>query len=319
MNENKYVKINQILLFSLAALFIVLALSGTNRNNKPKSFNDDQKNIGIYLDEWSELKKFAETPDIIGWFENWYGPRSFNKLKLCYENKTAIPLITWQPQNISLQEIAAGVHDEYITSYIQNITDIAPDMDILIRFAHEMEMRPTYRFAWYSWQAEKNPSAFIEAWQHIVAVSRQVNPKIKWVWSPNRADKYSDPFYPGDEYVDYISVTMNLRGDNEKFAEYRNFQSFYEDIGIREHLEKYGKKIIISELGYSSQSIPEKKEYLKSIFDFFQKDTHIIAVIFFDKNSGEYGQYKISDNKDLINTFNGIVSEIVKNRDSQNQ
>ena len=268
------------------------------------TFHDDRKNIGIYLNEWSDLDIFPETPDVLAWFENWYGPNSFNKLKLCAENKTATPLITWQPQNIPLQEIASGFHDAYIVTYIQNLTAIAPDMDILIRFAHEMEVRPVYQFSWYSWQGERNPSAFIEAWRHVVTLSRQINPNIKWVWSPNRADQYSDPFYPGDDFVDYISVTMNLRENDPNYSNYHNFRSFYETIGIREHLEKYGKRIIISEVGYSNPDENVKRAYIQSIFDYYLEDPCITAIIFFDENSGENSQYKITDSTVLMEVFN---------------
>lgn len=274
------------------------------------AFHDERKNIGIYLNEWNDLDNFPETPDVLAWFENWYGPNSFNKLFLCAEHKTATPFITWQPQNVPLQEIASGLHDAYIITYIQNLTSIAPDMDILVRFAHEMEVRPNYRFSWYSWQGERNPAAYVEAWQHIVTLSRQINPNIKWVWSPNRADQYSDPFYPGDDFVDYISVTMNLRENDPNYSNYHDFRSFYETIGIREHLEKYGKRIIISEVGYSNSDENVKRAYIQSIFDYYEEDPCITAIIFFDENTGENRQYKITDSTVLMEVFNEGIRKI---------
>ena len=278
------------------------------------AFHDDRKNIGIYLNEWSDLDNFPETPDVLAWFENWYGPNSFNKLFFCAEQKTATPFITWQPQNIPLQEIASGIHDAYIITYFQNITSIAPDMDILIRFAHEMEVRPHYRFSWYSWQGERNPSAYIEAWRHIVTLSRQINPNIKWVWSPNRADQYSDPFYPGDDYVDYVSITLNLKENFSYYSDYSDFQSFYEEIGIREHLEKYGKKIIISEVAYSNPDENAKRDYIQSIFDYYEKDPCITAIIFFNENDGKESMYNITDSAVLMKVFTEGLQKIMSGR-----
>ena len=298
----------------LTAFFAVMMTAGSSSAQERMVFHDEQKNVGIYLNEWSDLENFPVTPDIVAWFENWYGPSNYTKLSLCAENQTAIPLITWQPQNIPLQEIAAGVHDAYILTFLQNLTNIAPDLDVLIRFAHEMEVRPHYQFSWYSWQGERNPDAYIAAWQHIVMLSRQINPNIKWVWSPNRGDQYADPYYPGDEFVDYISITMNLRENDPNYAQYSNFQSFYETIGIRDHLEEYGKKIIISEVGYSNPKEDKKREYIDSIFDYYLQDSEITAMIFFDENSGEKSQYKITDNANLLEAFNQGFGRILENR-----
>ena len=307
-------KNNNIIITMMIAFLLILIPAGNISAQERMTFNDEQKNVGIYMKEWSDLDNFPITPDIIAWFENWYGPNSFLKLNLCAENHTAIPLITWQPQNVPLWEIADGIHDGYIMNFLQNITNMVPDIDVLIRFAHEMEVRPQYRFSWYSWQGERDPEAYIEAWRHIVTLARQVNPNIKWIWSPNRADQYSDPYYPGDEYVDYISVTMNLREDDANYTQYNDFRSYYETIGIREHLEKYGKKIFISEVGYSNPKEEEKQVYIESIFDYYLQDPLITAMIFFDENSSDNSQYKITDNPRLLEAFNEGFRRIVGER-----
>ena len=97
---------------------------------------------------------------------------------------------------------------------------------------------------------------------------------------------------------------MNLRENDPNYAKYHNFQSFYEAIGIREHLEKYGKRIIISEVGYSNPDENVKRAYIQSIFDYYLEDPCITAIIFFDENSGENSQYKITDSTVLMEVFN---------------
>ena len=294
---------NLLVLFLSAAVLFASAFH-TVKDRVPLKFNDQIKNIGLYLTKPREIKGLEITPDIVAWFDNWYGPISTNKLDILAKNMSATPFITWQPKDISLREIAAGKHDAYIESYLDEVTHHAKGMDVLIRFAHEMEMRPKYRDSWYSWQNE-GPEAYIAAWRHVVSIGRKINPNIFWVWSPNRSDKYSEPFYPGDEHVDYVGITLNLR-DHYEFH-YETFREFYEKEGIRKHLESYGKMIIITEVAYSSEDKEEKTHYLRSIFDHYLDDPAIAGIVFFNDNIEEYRQYKITDDKQYKSEFfNGV-------------
>lgn len=225
---------------------------------------------------------------------------------------TSTPFITWQPKGISLEEIASGAHDDYIKEYLEEISKHAPNIDILVRFAHEMEMRPKYRFTWYSWQEEENPDIYIQAWRHVVKIGRKINPDILWVWSPNRSDKYSEPFYPGDDYVDYVGITLNLR-ENHEF-DYDTFTEFYDEEGIRTHLESYGKNIIITEVAYSNENSSEKVLYLRSIFDHYLEDPKISGIVFFNDNIEEYRLYRISDNETYMSEFTRGIERIIQFR-----
>ena len=295
MNDRK--KCALLLAFLLLCFAFVLSAAGEAPGN---SFDEQAKYIGITIDELDDAAAIPFHPEIPSWFENWYGPVAYNKLALCASAEDITPLITWQPQNVLLQEIADGVHDAYNIGYLQNLSSQLPDKEILIRFAHEMEIRPKYAFSWYTWQAERNPEAYVAAWRHVVELGRSIDPNIRFVWSPNRADQYADIFYPGNDYVDYVGITMNLRFEFPDFDTYTTFQQFYESVGQREHLESYGKPIIISEIGYSNPDEKITKSYIRSIFDYFLQDPMISAVIFFNYNADKGREYKITDNAQLL-------------------
>lgn len=264
------------------------------------AFDDSRKNIGIYLNNPEDVKRLEEQPDIYPWFENWYGREANNKLKFCRNNPQYTPMITWMPTGIPLSEIAEGKHDKYIKRFLGKITRVCPNRDILIRFAHEMELRPGYGAGWYSWQRE-GAENYKNAWIHLVTLAREINPGFKWIWAPNRADEYTTPYYPGDEYVDYVGLTLN-HVSNRRFA-YKYFQDFYELEGTRESLEAYGKKILICEVAYFSDDSARKASYLKSVFDYYKTDDRLCAVAFFNENKTEQKMFMISDNEEYMRIF----------------
>ena len=263
-----------------------------------------------------ELSLFSLKPDIVSWYENWYGLQRRNRLQICQTVPFAIPMITWQPYSIPLGEIAAGKHDEYIIDYLTSITEQAPELNILIRFAHEMEMRPKYKIPWYSWQAERKPELYIAAWRHIVDLGHSINPRIKWIWSPNKIDEYADLYYPGDDYVDYLGVTMNLRETNKNYSNYRNFEEYYINEGVKEHIEKYDKKVIICEAAFSGDDLDAKQNFIRTTFDYLLQDPNLAGVIFFNKDKLDddgitpklYNQFQFSNEDVCVEEFNnGLI------------
>ena len=309
-----------VFIFAVIILFL-LFLSRTVffRNKSHLVFDDTQKYAGIYLNDPKDFQKFQVKPDIVAWFEPWYSRGSTIKLDLCSNKQNAIPFISWEPHNIRLNDIASGEEDDYIRQFLETLSRYTKNTDVLIRFAHEMEMRPKYKFAWYGWQAENDPDAYIAAWQHIVTLGREIDPSIKWVWSPNRSDKYSAPFYPGDEYVDYVGITLNLREDDEYYNLYRNFRDFYVIDGIREHLESYGKKIIITEAGYSNPDSEKKQDFLRSAFDYLIEDPMLAGIVFYNERITSFRDYNITDNPDLMKEFNEGLKTIQRFRQKNHQ
>ena len=268
-------------------------------------FDDTRAHAGIYMDSVIKIKKMPVVPDLIPWFEQW-GPVSVNsKLRYCRYLHDCTPFITWEPQDTSLEAIAAGEYDDYITEYLEMLTKTCPHQEILIRFAHEMEIRPGYGLGWFAWQYDDGGTCYVKAWRHIITIGRSINPFIKWVWSPNRADIYSEGYYPGDEYVDYVGLTLNHFSDRS--LQYDCFRDFYETEGKRKNLEKYGKKIILSEVAYAGspdgENTEQKAAYLASIFDYVKSDDRIAAVAFFDENVNKNRQYMISDNKSYMDIY----------------
>jgi len=122
--------------------------------------------------------------------------------------------------NVSLlKDIQNGVMNPYIDDNINSILSLQgsyPNADIWMRFGHEMNGN------WYPWGSlldpvtglrhlGNTPQDYIAAYKYIVDRFRTAginSNMVKWVFSPNAwgNDNFSQ-YYPGDTYVDMISVS----------------------------------------------------------------------------------------------------------------
>ncbi len=123
-----------------------------------------------------------------------------------------IPLITWQPDGVSLAAIAAGRDDDLVRRRAADVR--AFGRPVLLRFAHEPNGD------WFDWSAAydrgtpiggNTAAAYVRAWRHLHAVFAAAGAtNVAWVWSPNAEDfpasNTAARYYPGDDVVDWVGI-----------------------------------------------------------------------------------------------------------------
>nr|WP_051764124.1 hypothetical protein [Streptococcus gallolyticus] len=169
---------------------------------EPNNYRNDillqyqKKYYGVYINDPRELDVFENSTSLLGWFDS-FEKSSDEKLSICLDQHKYRAFITLEPKGMDLQSIANGIYDSQIIAYLQKLSSgDRVKSNLFVRFAHEMEMRPTYANSWYSWQGYDS-DVYVDAWRHVVTLSRTYAPNILWVWSPNRADLFSYSYYPG--------------------------------------------------------------------------------------------------------------------------
>ena len=86
-----------------------------------------------------------------------------------------------QPTDWDLKLVSDGYYDDLIIEYFKKLSsDNRANTELFVRLAHEMEMRPSYKSGWYSWQTD-DAHAYVNAWVHIVNLGREYAPNVKWV------------------------------------------------------------------------------------------------------------------------------------------
>ncbi len=195
------------LLTVLAALGLVAAGSASAASGSPirlGAYVPNAPEDGKALDSYASM--VGGKPDIVMKYSNVTDPllTSAEISNLAARGETA--MVSWQlyksdwsGPTISLSDIADGAYD----GSLRRAADLAKDLpfEVMIRFGHEMNGD------WYGWSG--HPSAYVEAWRHIVSVFRHEGAgNVDWVWSPN-VDQGSYPFaryFPGDSWVDYVAL-----------------------------------------------------------------------------------------------------------------
>jgi hypothetical protein len=156
--------------------------------------------IAMYYQDWNE-----------GWSTALLNPRFVAPIVA----RGAIPMVTWEPDldsggpsnqpNYSPARIAAGAFDTYIRRAAREAA--AYGQPFFLRFAHEMNG------SWYEWGAipGNTPEAYVAMWRHVVSIFREEGAtNVRWVWAPNiyaaGGAKPFAPYYPGNEWVDYVAL-----------------------------------------------------------------------------------------------------------------
>ncbi len=205
----------------------------------------------------------------------------------------SLPVITWEPWLTDfdpqdypkirkadvrdvhgLADIAYGLYDPYIKAWAKEASDIGKP--IFLRVGHEMN--DPYR---YPWGPQNNtPKEFKDAWRHIRNVFNGVGAKnVIWIWSPHPAYGFFDAYYPGDQYVDFVGVSVLNYGTVASWSQWWHFDDifgkYYKD------LVKFNKPIMLTEFGCLNVGGSRSKWFGEAIASIPVKYPKIKAVLFF--------------------------------------
>ena len=171
----------------------------------------------------------------------------------------SIPLYTWQPENgdmgvtqsFNCASVAVGAYDSYIQTWATAAKNWGHPF--FLRFAHEMNGN------WYPWCAGTNGNTsaqYVQMWQHVHDLFTQVGAtNVTWVWCVNTVYSGSTPIaglYPGDNYVDWIS----LDGYNRLANSWQDFSSVAAATITQLTNLAPGKPIMVGETGCNQTNYP---------------------------------------------------------------
>ena len=127
------------------------------------------------------------------------------------------PMIWWEPVDPSdltspeyarLANVVDGRHDDYIRRYARAARTFGTP--VILRFAHEPNGGT---FPWGVRGFDNDADMFVAAWRHVHGLfAEEGATNVRFLWSvgkqscPGRCDPYA-PFFPGDDYVDYLGFS----------------------------------------------------------------------------------------------------------------
>lgn len=198
----------------------------------PRPTADSQPMFGAftYGGVWQGMEPVHQLEDLLGrhldivhWFMNWDTPYDV-KLVESASADGRIPLITWQPHHQSVTDIAAGRYDGTIRAFADGVRS-TPGLVYVRPF-------PEMNGSWEPWNGQ--PTIFVKAWRHMVAVFRTEGASnVRWVWSPNVSDQPHTPtnamerYYPGSAYVDVLALDGYNWGTTQSWSTWKSFDAIF--------------------------------------------------------------------------------------------
>ena len=190
-------------------------------------------------------------------------------------------------KSAELKLIANGTWDEYFKQAAIAIKQFGGP--VFISIDHEMNGN------WYPYSqsypgAQTTAADYVAAWKRIVDIfNNNGATNVAWVWAPNVPDvggiSYQN-YYPGDDYVDWIGVSLYSGNDP------RALDTIYNQFSVR-------KPFFITEWATAPEKnkynarFPGEVEWVKEFFDSLNQNyPRVKAISWFNWNQGD-GDYRL--------------------------
>jgi hypothetical protein len=219
-------------------------------------------------------------------------------------NIGSVPMVTWEPwltdfenglhphlplrdarNRHGLGAVARGEYDFYLDQWAADAA--AFGKPLFVRVGHEMN--DPYRYPWGPQNNTKEE--FIAAWRHIVDRFRRAGARnVIWIWAPHVAYQYWELYYPGREYVDWVSTgTLNFG----TVANWSQWWSFDELFGMKyEMLASFGNPVMIDEFGSLAVGGDRAAWYRDALTDLPVKYPAVKSLLFFNTREDQTLTYQ---------------------------
>ncbi|NJK71440.1 MAG: hypothetical protein HC932_04295 [Thermales bacterium] len=280
MKTNKTIIIVVFLIFSIM-IGLILKVQ-YNKSKSPILFGvHDKSNT---FDE-------VDFVDIRHGFMAWDTDPANDSVKLIEKlgERTSKIMITVEPwpefdrsENI-FQDIVEGYYDYNISAICKQVE--LSEVPVILRWGHEVDLYKSSRYPW----ALNRPSEYIKAFRYWVQTCKSLTNNAQFVWSPAGIEGMED-FYPGDEYVDIVGLSVFAYPEYEKF-EFGKMLNINDVLNSRyERAASFGKPIYLAEFGVAGE-VEYKKEWLENAFNqiYFERNFPRIAGVIYFNHGDEFG------------------------------
>ncbi len=203
-------------------------------------------------------------------FQNWHAPVR-NAVLAAFAATGATPVVDWSCTSDA--SVVDGSEDAHITGYANQLK--AYGRPVFLRWFWEMNLVDLSRAS--ACLAGLGSAGYVQAFQHIRTIFDQVGAtNVAFVWCPSIAGTdFAAPFYPGDQYVDWIGFDGYDRHQDPNMLD-TLFLPFYD------HWVTHGKPIMIGETG----ATVDQASYLADLATELPAEfPQIHAVLYYDSQS----------------------------------
>ena len=237
-----------------------------------------------------------------------------------FDEKALHVALNFPKEGTTVTEINQGMHDDNIRTTLRYLAKL--DQPVFLRIGAEMNV----------WSTPTEPQAFRDAYIRIAKMARDLAPEVALIFSVNHVGSYGDDmsvYYPGDEYVDWVGVSLyyNRYQNSKTCEEGEDFNNMYFGVGnwaepvtsVAEVVERFGdrKPIMITEGGvghYNTATNMDLSDYAaERVTSAYRALTmvypQIKGILYFDTNVNvsDY-QYDLEQNPKVEAAFDAAVA-----------
>ena len=227
------------------------------------------------------------------------------------KNNGSTLVVTWMANGYNAQELVNGKADNYIREYAKGVKG----------FGDEIWLRPLHEANgdWYDWGVGKsgagNTDANVaEAFRHIVKIFKEEGvTNVKWVWTTNASNQGSGTTltgnYPGDDYVDYISIDGYNWGTCQSWSSWQTFSQVFKK--AYNALANIDKPLFIAEIS-SSERGGNKAEWITDMFEHFATDfSRVFAVMWFSQSKeANEGDWALNTSQAAVDAWKAGIAKM---------
>lgn len=218
------------------------------------------------------------------------------------DGKRAILInLNFEKEGDTARAIPKGTYDSNIRTTFQYLKTL--NSPVIVRIGGEMDV----------WTKTVTPADFIKAFRYVANIARKEAPKVELVWSPNSTsawDVNTADFYPGDQYVDWVGVSLYYNyasqyGDSDTWVEYTRGKRFADPLRKMEKIakiaEQHNKPLIATEGGATRNTTNDgsgeawtAKKTAKAYSTLNMVYPRVKAIVQFDKVAEQGNDYRIA-------------------------
>ena len=240
------------------------------------------------INTWSWVEPFADT---------------------AYKNGSTL-VITWMPNGYNARNITDGQADQYIRHFAKGVKE----------YGKEVWLRPLHEANgdWYDWGTGKNgecntEECVAEAFRHIVKIFREESVKnVKWVWTTNSSNVGENTSftgtYPGDDYVDFISIDGYNWGNKKCWSRWKSFTQVFKK--SYDALANIDKPLFIAETS-CTESGGNKAQWIADMFEVLPKQfPRIFGLMWFSQSKSFEADWALDTSNDALNAWKTGISAL---------
>ncbi len=214
-------------------------------------------------------------------------------------------------------DVLNGKYDNFLKNYVKDIKEYGKP--VLFRVGNEMNGDWCVYSAYHT---SKDTEVYKAFYRYLYSLFQEAGAtNVIWVWNPNGKSfpdfqwNHQLCYFPGNEYVDVVGMTMYNTGTYYEGETWLEFSELYDGL-YEDYLQKFKLPLMITE--FSSSSVGgDKEEWVETMFEHIKNYEELKVAIWWsncdlDASGNVSRPYFLDETEELVDIFKTNLKEYRK-------